>query len=135
VTEDITMGPISWALADEDVEWLIEAIAGSSEVVFDFETTGLYPWAVQGGRANNGIGARIVIASFTVPQAGPDGLWDGEEPVTWLLPGSHPDSPWSGTWRPVLRKVLEAIRRHRKPLGAHNGKFDLKYAAPRWGAG
>lgn len=129
MTEDITMGPIAWALADEDVGWLIEAIASASEVVFDFETTGLYPWAVQGGRANGGIGARIVAASFTVPQAGPDGHWNGEQPVTWVLPCSHPESPWGGTWRSVLRRVLEVIRRHEKPLSGHNGKFDLKYAA------
>lgn len=133
MAEDITMGPISWALTEEDVAWLCEAIVSSSEVVFDFETTGLAPWAVQGGRANDGVGARIVAASFTLPQAGADGLWDGEPPTTWVLPGSHPESPWGGSWRAVLAAVLEVVRRHGKPLAAHHGKFDLKYAAATTG--
>lgn len=121
-------GPITWVLAPLEVEGLIEACRTASEVVVDLETTGLDEFAVTGGESNKGVAARIVLASFTLPQEGDDGRWDGETPVTYVLPLSHPDSPFSGSWRGTLRKVLqEGVVATKRAVNNQNVKFDARW--------
>lgn len=119
-TFDVTT--VTWVLDDSSFEHLLEAIAESSEVVMDLETTGLFEWATEGGRRNGGVGARIALASLTLPH--PD---DVGEPSTWVLPLSHPDSPWLGVWRTKMRQVAEAIRDNAKPFTNQNIKFDCRW--------
>ena len=122
-------GPVVWVMNPDDFENLLEAIRVSQEVVVDLETTGLVPYAWTGGPRNGGIAARVALASFTLPDAThPAGdEWDGEEPTTWVLPLSHPDSPFRGEWRQRLRECLLAMRETRRPISNVNIKFDAKY--------
>lgn len=119
----------TWVLDDEGIGQLKEAIVTAVEVSFDTETTGLRPHAVQGGLDNGGVGARVVLATFTLPQKGRDGEWDGEEPTTWILPLSHPEGPHFGRWRNILGDVLRHWIRYKVPMIAHNGKFDVNYCS------
>ena len=93
------------------------AIPTSDVITFDLETTGLDEHAVTGGQANGGVGARIVLASFTLDH-------DDRE-TTYLVPLSHPQSPLLGQWRKVTRLLAQAMRGHR--LVGHNVKFDLRW--------
>src|SRR5438270_6945691 len=103
------VGPISWVMDEDDLAWLLEAVAEASLAVVDLETTGLDPHAVTGGATNGGVAARIVLAALTLPQIGSDGEWDGVEPTTYVLPLSHPDSAFSGRWRETWRRVAVQI--------------------------
>lgn len=109
----------------EDVETLKRLrsdIRAAEYIAFDVETTGLYEHAVTGGRVNDGIAARVVMATFTlVPHSGED----VGEPTTYVLPLSHPDSVWVGKWRKVLTIVAGWLKG--KNLWAHHGKFDSRY--------
>jgi DNA polymerase I-like protein with 3'-5' exonuclease and polymerase domains len=107
---------------------LIEAMHTCSEVVVDLETTGLDEWATTGGVSNGGVAARISLAALTLPQADAFGIWNGEDPVTYVLPLSHPDSPWSGSWRRTLRRVVqEGIVDAKRPVNNQNVKFDARW--------
>jgi len=121
-------GPMVWVLGPRELGNLIEAMRTASEVVCDLETTGLDEYAVTGGESNGGVAARIVLAAFTLPQEGDEGRWDGETPVTYILPLSHPDSPWLGTWRKTFRRVLlEGIVETHRALSNQNVKFDARW--------
>lgn len=121
-------GPQAWVLGPAELIALIEACRTASEVVMDLETTGLDEHAVTGGASNGGVAARISLASFTVPQEGDDGRWDGETPVTYILPLSHPNSPWLGSWRKTLRRVLnEGILETNRAFTNANIKFDARW--------
>jgi DNA polymerase I-like protein with 3'-5' exonuclease and polymerase domains len=120
-------GPLTWVFDNEALGQLIEAVISAQEVIFDLETTGLSPYAVEGGHQNGGVGARVVLASFTLPQATAEGDWDGIDATTWILPLSHPDSPWRGNWKAILLRVLSAGVEAKKPMSNHNIKFDAKY--------
>lgn len=111
---------VSWVWTPEDLAHLIGAIEACEEVVADLESTGLEEHATTGGTKNGGVAARIVLASFTLPM--PE---DEEEPTTWLLPLSHPDSPWLGRWRETMRTVAQAMKP--KPLIGHNIKYDCRW--------
>lgn len=121
---DEEMGPISWVFDKSDILDLIRDISTATEVIFDLETTGLDDHAVRGGRTNNGIPARIVMATFTLPQ--PD-LEEGEDALTYVLPLDHPWSPFMGKWRDILRWVMRVVRKKRKPVIGHNVKFDARW--------
>ena len=113
---------VTWVLSDGALSSLDAAIAAATEVVLDLETTGLDEWAVRGGPTNGGVAARIVLASLTLPAAG-----DTTQTDTWVVPLSHPDSPFVGRWRAVLTHLAETILRLNKPLTNQHVKFDAKW--------
>lgn len=122
-------GPVVWVMNDEDLENLLEAIRVAQKVVIDLETTGLVEYAWTGGPRNGGIAGRIALASMTLPDAtspaGDD--WDGKEPTTWILPLSHPDSPFVGIWRDVMKRSVLAMIETRRPISNVNVKFDARW--------
>jgi DNA polymerase-1 len=114
---------IRWVLTDDDLSELQLAIKSCTVVVVDLETMGLDPYATFGGATNGGYPARVVLASFTLPREDEE----GEEPTTWVLPLSHPDSPWLGSWRRTLGRVAEQIAASARPVVNANVKFDAKW--------
>lgn len=113
---------VSWVMDPEALGFLLEAIATATEVVADLETTGLDEHAYNGGPFNGGVGARVALASLTLPQ--PDDVGD---PTTWVVPLSHPESPLLGQWRSAFRKIAEAIADNEKPLINQNVRFDARW--------
>lgn len=122
------MGPITWVFDRDDLTTLVRDISTATEVVFDLETTGLDDHAKHGGRTNGGVRARIVMATFTLPQPGEEG-----EPMTYVLPLDHPWSPFMGKWREVLRWVARVIVKKRRPVIGHNVKFDVRWTLTHTG--
>lgn len=119
---------VAWAMGDKTFEYMKEAILASEEIVIDLETTGLNEYAVAGGQANGGYPARIVLAALTLPtDEDLDKPLDDAKPATWVLPLSHPDSPWVGCWRDKVRELCEIILESGKPLTNQNLKFDLRW--------
>jgi len=109
-----------WALTPADVDRLIADVTSGGMVSFDTETTGLREHARTGDGMNGGVGARIVLATFSVRVNG--------EIQNWILPLSHPQSPLQASWARQLRRVLLALYEHDIRLVAHHGKFDLRWA-------
>lgn len=120
-------GPVEWVLTRRELSALLERIAECEEVVLDLETTGLREHATTGGPLNGGVAARVALAALTLPMPGADGRWDGRWPTTYILPLSHPDSPFTGTWRATLRAVAEAMVASSRPFVNANVKFDAKW--------
>ena len=127
-------GPITWVWGKEDLKNLVKAIHASQKVVMDLETTGLDEYAEAGGDTNGGYPARIVLASLTLPSAerATAGAYnwrtfDGEQPMTYLVPLSHPASPLLGSWRKVMAIIGREINRSGKPFVNANIKFDARW--------
>lgn len=127
-------GPITWVWGKEDLKGLVKAIHASQKVVMDLETTGLDEYAEAGGDTNGGYPARIVLASLTLPNAerAVAGAYnwrtfDGEQPMTYLVPLSHPASPLLGAWRKVMAIIGREINRSGKPFVNANIKFDARW--------
>lgn len=127
-------GPITWVWGKEDLKALVKAIHASQKVVMDLETTGLDEYAEAGGDTNGGYPARIVLASLTLPNAERAAAgayswrtFDGEQPMTYLVPLSHPASPLLGTWRKVMAIIGREINRSGKPFVNANIKFDARW--------
>lgn len=127
-------GPITWVWGKEDLKGLVKAIHASQKVVMDLETTGLDEYAEAGGDTNGGYPARIVLASLTLPNAerAASGAYswrtfDGEQPMTYLVPLSHPASPLLGAWRKVMAIIGREINRSGKPFVNANIKFDARW--------
>ena len=127
-------GPITWVWGKEDLKVLIKAIHASQKVVMDLETTGLDEYAEAGGDTNGGYPARIVLASLTLPGAERAAAgaynwrtFDGEQPMTYLVPLSHPASPLLGAWRKVMAIIGREINRSGKPFVNANIKFDARW--------
>ena len=127
-------GPITWVWGKEDLKGLVRAIHASQKVVMDLETTGLDEYAEAGGDTNGGYPARIVLASLTLPNAkrAAAGVYDwrtfdGEQPMTYLVPLSHPASPLLGAWRKVMAIIGREINRSGKPFVNANIKFDARW--------
>lgn len=112
---------LAWVMAKEDLPGMFAAIRSAPEVAFDLETTGLDEHAAHGGDSNGGVAARVVMMTLTLQP------WPGAttEPTTYVVPLSHPDSPFVGVWRRVLRAISQRLRGRR--LVAHNGKFDCRW--------
>src|SRR5690625_6021300 len=91
-------------MTDEDLKYLEVAIRTSHRAVFDLETTGLDEHATTGGRSHGGIAARIVKASFTLD------LEDSNRVANWVLPLSHPQSPFLGMWRETITSIAKVLR-------------------------
>lgn len=121
MSERTPVGPVAWVTTAADQENLIEVLQTAEAVVFDLETTGLEEHAVTGGQANGGVAARIVLASYTLPLPG------GGEPTTYVVPLSHPDSPFLGTWKKVMTEHARAIVEAERPVIGHNVKFDCRW--------
>ena len=133
-------GPITWVWGKEDLKALVKAIHESSEVVMDLETTGLDEYAEAGGDTNGGYPARIVLAAITLPSAGRAArgaydwrTFDGEQPMTYLVPLSHPASPLLGSWRKVMAIIGREISRSGKPFVNANIKFDARWVFAQTG--
>lgn len=133
-------GPITWVWGKEDLKTLVKAIHSASEIVMDLETTGLDEYAEAGGDTNGGYPARIVLASLTLPNAeraaAGDYDWrtfDGEQPMTYLVPLSHPASPLLGAWRKVMAIIGREISRSGKPFVNANIKFDARWVFAQTG--
>lgn len=133
-------GPITWVWGKEDLKALAKAIHESSEIVMDLETTGLDEYAEAGGDTNGGYPARIVLASLTLPnaeRARADAYdwrtFDGEQPMTYLVPLSHPASPLLGAWRKVMAIIGREINRSGKPFVNANIKFDARWVFAQTG--
>ena len=127
-------GPITWVWGKEDLKGLVKAIHASQKVVMDLETTGLDEYAEAGGDTNGGYPARIVLASLTLPSAerASAGAYNwrtfgGEQPMTYLVPLSHPASPLLGAWRKVMAIIGREINRSGKPFVNANIKFDARW--------
>ena len=133
-------GPITWVWGKEDLKALVTAIRSASEVVMDLETTGLDEYAEAGGDTNGGYPARIVLASLTLPNAERAGAgaydwrtFDGEQPMTYLVPLSHPASPLLGSWRKVMAIISREINRSGRPFVNANIKFDARWVFAQTG--
>lgn len=127
-------GPIAWVWGKEDLKSLVRAIHASQKVVMDLETTGLDEYAEAGGDTNGGYPARIVLASLTLPNAERAAAgaynwrtFDGEQPMTYLVPLSHPASPLLGAWRKVMAIIGREINRSGRPFVNANIKFDARW--------
>ena len=127
-------GPITWVWGKKDLKSLVKAIHASQKVVMDLETTGLDEYAEAGGDTNGGYPARIVLASLTLPNAERAAAgaydwrtFDGEQPMTYLVPLSHPASPLLGAWRKVMAIIGREISRSGKPFVNANIKFDARW--------
>lgn len=120
-------GPLAWVLTRDDLPNLIEAIRNSVAVVMDLETTGIDEYAVSGGLSNGGVGARIVMASLTLPQKDANGDWDGVEPTSYIVPLSHPRSPFLGEWVKLMRLIARTMLKYRTPFVNHHAKFDARW--------
>ena len=127
-------GPITWVWGREDLKGLVKAVHASQKVVMDLETTGLDEYAEAGGDTNGGYPARIVLASLTLPNAERAAAgaynwrtFDGEQPMTYLVPLSHPASPLLGAWRKVMAIIGREINRSGKPFVNANIKFDARW--------
>ena len=133
-------GPITWVWGKEDLKALVKAIHASQKVVMDLETTGLDEYAEAGGDTNGGYPARIVLASLTLPNAERAAAgaydwrtFDGEQPMTYLVPLSHPASPLLGSWRKVMAIIGREINRSGKPFVNANIKFDARWVFAQTG--
>jgi DNA polymerase I-like protein with 3'-5' exonuclease and polymerase domains len=133
-------GPITWVWGKEDLKGLVKAIHASQKVVMDLETTGLDEYAEAGGDTNGGYPARIVLASLTLPNAERAAAgaynwrtFDGEQPMTYLVPLSHPASPLLGAWRKVMAIIGREINRSGKPFVNANIKFDARWVFAQTG--
>jgi len=133
-------GPITWVWGKEDLKSLVKAIHESSEIVMDLETTGLDEYAEAGGDTNGGYPARIVLAALTLPSAERAAAgaydwrtFDGEQPMTYLVPLSHPASPLLGSWRKVMAIIGREINRSGKPFVNANIKFDARWVFAQTG--
>lgn len=133
-------GPITWVWGKEDLKSLVKAIHESSEIVMDLETTGLDEYAEAGGDTNGGYPARIVLAALTLPSAERAAAgaydwrtFDGEQPMTYLVPLSHPASPLLGSWRKVMAIIGREINRSGRPFVNANIKFDARWVFAQTG--
>lgn len=120
-------GPVVWVFDRDDLLLMGEAMRNSVAVVLDLETTGLDEHAVTGGLSNGGVAARVSMAALTLPQKDRNGEWDGAEPTTYIVPLSHPRSPFVGDWRKVLRWIARVMLKYRLPFVNQHTKFDARW--------
>lgn len=117
---------MSWVTEPDDLAHLVATLAAASTIVYDLETTGLDEHAYTHGPTNGGVSARVVLASYTLPVYDEDGELEGE-PSTYVVPLTHPESPWRGQWRKQLTVIAQAMQRSGALLVGHNVKFDHRW--------
>lgn len=129
---------VTWVTDDADLQMLLAAIETASTVVLDLENTGLkereraktITKIVGRGKKRGpvevviGCDARIVLASLTLPQADDP---DPTQPTTWVVPLSHPDSPWRSSWPQVITVIAQAVKDTKAPLENQNVKYDCRW--------
>lgn len=99
------------------LERLTEKLDAAEVVSFDIETqtdagySNLEEWHPH---------SRIVCVSFTIPQAPNTG---------YVVPLTHPKSPWADDWREVYCVLLSAAMAGGGKLVAHNAKFEARWSA------
>lgn len=113
---------VAWVMDEADLQRMLAQFGLSWAVVLDLETTGLDEHATTGGLSNGGVAARVSMASFTLPHSD-----DDDDPVTWLIPLSHPESPWSGRWRNTLGRIARELSSARSRIIGQNIKFDVRW--------
>ena len=111
MTDDFDPRKVAWVMDAAAFERFCTILGRARQVYWDLETTGLNEW----GEPDGTVPPKIVMGAFTL-----------ENGDTWVLPLYHPDSPWYGKWRSMIRRVFGLMVG--KALEAHNGKFDC-----RWG--
>ena len=112
VADTFDPATVTWVFTDEDLARLLVDIESAVEIVADVQTTSL---------DEHRPGAAIVVASFTLLQ--PD---QACEPTTWVLPLSHPESPFLGKWVSAMRQAAQATLTN-GAVGGHNFKFDARW--------
>jgi DNA polymerase-1 len=117
---DFDPASVSWVLTRADLDHLLGCIDDATEACLDLETTGLSEHAVPAA-ANHGYGARVSVGSLTLPLPGL------AIPTTWVLPLSHPQSPWQGRWARVLGQVCQRLVDAAVPLVNQNVKYDARW--------
>lgn len=122
MSDDFDPATVSWVLDQADLDHLLAAIETASQCVIDLETTALDEYADGSPHRNGGVPARIVLASLTLPQAGSTSV-----PTTYIVPLSHPDSPWLGKWRTVIKNLSKTLKKYEIPLSNQNMKFDARW--------
>lgn len=122
MSDDFDPTRVAWVQDDKDLAHLDEAIIDAIECVIDLETTGLDEHARRDGATNGGYPARIVLASLTLPSQEDQG-----DPTTWVVPLSHPDSPFAGRWREVIARIATTVLENRVPVVNQNMKFDARW--------
>lgn len=115
---------VAWVLDGEALGHLKEAIYTCTEVVIDLEMTGLNEHATRDTPGWN-YPARIVLASITLPHEG-DSFYE-RKPTTWVVPLSHPHSPFLGRWVRVMSFIASNIKVAGKPVINQNMKFDSRW--------
>jgi DNA polymerase I-like protein with 3'-5' exonuclease and polymerase domains len=122
VSDDFDPQTVSWVLDKAALRDLLGAIDSCEEVFLDLETTGLDEH--ESGRPTWPVKAQIVLASLTLVQEG-DGM--DHAPTTWVVPLSHPDSPFLGQWRLVMKLIAQQIVKSDRPVSNQNMKFDSRW--------
>lgn len=119
--DTFNVAEIVWVMDKPALRKFFQDVESSPYVIFDLETTGLDEHAYTGGPSNGGVSARIVMMTVTIQP------WEGAlvEPITYVIPLSHPDSPFLGVWRRVLRAIAQRLARAK--LVGHNVKFDARW--------
>lgn len=112
---------VKWIQNKKDLKSFFQVMKKGQVVAFDLETTGLDEHAVRGGKSNGGYPARVVLLSATTIVSA------GDNPTTWLLMLSHPQSVWLGQWRKVLRAWANRVKSQGVKLIAHNAQFDARW--------
>jgi DNA polymerase I len=120
--DDFDPATVAWVFDTEKLRALLGAIEMCTEVEIDLETTGGNEHATRDSAW--GVPASIVMASLTLPQEGDD---EEHPPTTWVVPLSHPESPWLGKWRQVMLAIAQTIWINEKPVINQNMKFDARW--------
>lgn len=131
MNDDFDPSTVAWVFDKAALANLLGAIEACEEVVIDLETTGLNEHATGRQPADWPCRAQIVLASLTLPHEGDD---VERPPTTWAVPLAHPDSPWLGKWRQVMRAIAQTILRFEKPVVNQNMKFDARWIFAHTGA-
>lgn len=91
---------------------LIKHLGKAEGMAFDIETNGFDEFKPE---------AQLVSLSITTWMPG-----DTHPTATWVVPLSHPQSPWRTQWQKVV-KLLDKPMQKPSVRVAHNGKFDCRW--------
>lgn len=113
-----------WVTSKGDLHNLKHHIQCSRWAVLDLETTGLCEYASLDDPEGEGIPAAVTMMTLTLTKQGGDEMI----PINYIIPLKHPESPFLGHWRTVLKYVCQRLMRNpRLKIAGHNIKFDLRW--------